>query len=131
MGFVMKVLWQDHTFVMKCTVNAFCLLNTKFNSKGSMYAIALRKMSSLRRLMSTSTTVCHQLLSVIQTDIHNSISEILKHTEKQSKACFNHNIFESTCATCSVRSYPSLSVRLSVTRPKLLDNNSYLEKYCT
>ncbi len=21
-GFVMKVLWQDHTFVMKCTLNA-------------------------------------------------------------------------------------------------------------
>ena len=26
MGFVMKVLWQDHTFVMKCTLNALCLL---------------------------------------------------------------------------------------------------------
>ena len=27
MGFVMKVLWQDHTFVMKCTLNALCLLS--------------------------------------------------------------------------------------------------------
>ncbi len=26
MGFVMKVLWQDHTFVMKCTLNALCLI---------------------------------------------------------------------------------------------------------
>ncbi len=26
MGFVMKVLWQDHTFVMKYTLNALCLL---------------------------------------------------------------------------------------------------------
>ncbi len=26
MGFVMKVLWQDHTFVMNCTLNALCLL---------------------------------------------------------------------------------------------------------
>ena len=26
MGFVMKVLWQDHTFVMKCTLNALCLM---------------------------------------------------------------------------------------------------------
>ncbi len=26
MGFVMKLLWQDHTFVMKCTLNALCLM---------------------------------------------------------------------------------------------------------
>ena len=26
MGFAMKVLWQDHTFVMKCTLNALCLI---------------------------------------------------------------------------------------------------------
>ncbi len=26
MGFVKKVLWRDHTFVMKCTLNALCLL---------------------------------------------------------------------------------------------------------
>ena len=26
MGFVTKVLWQDHTFVMKCTLNVLCLL---------------------------------------------------------------------------------------------------------
>ena len=26
MGFVIKVLWQDHTFVMKCTLNALCLM---------------------------------------------------------------------------------------------------------
>ena len=26
MGFEMKVLWQDHTFVIKCTVNALCLM---------------------------------------------------------------------------------------------------------
>ena len=25
-GFVMKVLWQDHNFVMRCTLNALCLL---------------------------------------------------------------------------------------------------------
>ena len=26
MGFVIKVLWQDHTFVTKCTLNALCLI---------------------------------------------------------------------------------------------------------
>ncbi len=27
MEFVMKVLWQDHTFVLKCKLNALCLLS--------------------------------------------------------------------------------------------------------
>ena len=27
MGFVMKVLWQDRTFVMKCTLNGLCLIS--------------------------------------------------------------------------------------------------------
>ncbi len=39
-------------------------------------------------------------------------------------------IFEPTCACCTVGSYASLSVCLSVTLPKFrLDNNSYLRKY--
>ena len=32
MGFVMKVLWQHHTFVMKCTLNALCLLMHMYRS---------------------------------------------------------------------------------------------------
>ncbi len=31
----MKVLWQDHTFVMKCTLNALCLLNVYSPIKNS------------------------------------------------------------------------------------------------
>ncbi len=38
-------------------------------------------------------------------------------------------IFEPTCAYCTVGSYASLSVRLSVCQLLRLDNNSYLRKY--
>ncbi len=30
-GFVMKVLWQDHTFVMKFTLNALCLMKQSYS----------------------------------------------------------------------------------------------------
>ena len=37
MGFVIKVLWQDNTFVMKCTVNALCLMILYLKGKDKVF----------------------------------------------------------------------------------------------
>ncbi len=31
MGFLIKVLWQDHTYVLRCTLNALCLICSSFH----------------------------------------------------------------------------------------------------
>ena len=62
MGFVMKVLWQDHTFVMKCSLNA---LSTDITS----ISVFLNKVKLLKkytvnglRLQATLPVLCLHLL---------------------------------------------------------------------
>ncbi len=41
MGYVMKVLWQDHTFVIKCTLNALWLIYTYEARLPSLYFLVV------------------------------------------------------------------------------------------